>query len=93
MTRPGIEPRSPGPLVNTLTIMPMSGKIEIELTICIKMDLALNNLQRLICHKLNQPTRRKEKDLKITIITIIFMIMVRRIIVLVIVMALIFFGD
>ena len=28
-------------------------------TICIKMDLALNNLQRLICHKLwpiNQPT-------------------------------------
>ena len=26
MTRPGIEPRSPGPLANTLTIMPMSGK-------------------------------------------------------------------
>ena len=25
MTRPGIEPRFPGPLVNTLTIMPMSG--------------------------------------------------------------------
>ena len=25
--------------------------IEIELIICIKMDLALNNLQRLICHK------------------------------------------
>ena len=25
MTRPGIEPRSPGPLANTLTIMPMSG--------------------------------------------------------------------
>ena len=24
---------------------------EIELPICIKMDLALNNLQRLICHK------------------------------------------
>ena len=24
---------------------------EIELTTCIKMDLALNNLQRLICHK------------------------------------------
>ena len=23
MTRPGIEPRNPGPLVNTLTIMPM----------------------------------------------------------------------
>ena len=29
---------------------------EIELTIYIKMDLALNNLQRLICHKPNQPT-------------------------------------
>ena len=25
ITRPGIEPRSPGPLANTLTIMPMSG--------------------------------------------------------------------
>ena len=25
MTQPGIEPRSPGPLANTLTIMPMSG--------------------------------------------------------------------
>ena len=25
MTRSGIEPRSPGPLANTLTIMPMSG--------------------------------------------------------------------
>ena len=26
MTRPGIEPRSPGPLAITQTIMPMSGK-------------------------------------------------------------------
>ena len=26
MTRPGIEPRSPRPLANTLTNMPMSGK-------------------------------------------------------------------
>ena len=25
MTRPGIEPRSPGPLTNTLTARPMSG--------------------------------------------------------------------
>ena len=25
MTRPGIEPRSPGPLANTLTARPMSG--------------------------------------------------------------------
>ena len=25
--------------------------VEIELFICIKMDFALNNLQRLICHK------------------------------------------
>ncbi len=30
---------------------------EIELIICIKIDLALNNLQRLICHK-NQPTNQ-----------------------------------
>ena len=27
MTRPGIEPRSPGPLANTLTPRPMSGKV------------------------------------------------------------------
>ena len=34
--------------------------LKIELTICIKMDLALNNLQRLICHKnsTNQPTNQ-----------------------------------
>ena len=30
---------------------------EIELTICIKMDLVLNNLQRLICLKPNQPNQ------------------------------------
>ena len=35
MSRPGIEPRSPGPLVNTLTIMPMSGKtIQLMLNNC-----------------------------------------------------------
>ena len=27
MTRPGIEPRSPGPLANTLTARPMSGNL------------------------------------------------------------------
>ena len=31
---------------------------EIELVICIKMDLALNNLQRLICRK-TQPTNQQ----------------------------------
>ena len=34
---------------------------EIELTSCIKMDLALNNLQRLICHK-TQPTIKKNSE-------------------------------
>ena len=29
MTRPGIEPRSPGPLANTLTARPMSGTLYI----------------------------------------------------------------
>ena len=29
MTRPGIEPRSPGPLANTLTPRPMSGKVKL----------------------------------------------------------------
>ena len=33
----------------------MSG---IELIICVKMDLALNDLQRLICHK-TQPTNQQ----------------------------------
>ena len=28
-------------------------------TVCIKMDLVLNNLQRLICHKPKQPTKYK----------------------------------
>ena len=31
---------------------------EIQLIIYIKMDLALNNQQRLICHKSNQPTNQ-----------------------------------
>ena len=30
MSRPGIEPRSPGPLANTLTARPMSGVIVIR---------------------------------------------------------------
>ena len=34
---------------------------EIELSICIKMDFALNNLYRLICHKI-QPTNRLTKQ-------------------------------
>ena len=33
---------------------------ELELTICIKMDLALNNLQRLIYLKSNQPTNNQK---------------------------------
>ena len=31
-----------------------------ELIICLKMDLALNNLEILICHK-NQPTNQQLK--------------------------------
>ena len=34
---------------------------EIEQFICIKMDLALNNLQRLVCHKI-QPTNQLEMN-------------------------------
>ena len=34
---------------------------KIELLICLKMDLALNNLQRLICHKI-QPTNQPTND-------------------------------
>ena len=31
------------------------------MTICIKRDLALNTLQRLICHKTKQPTTRNHR--------------------------------
>ena len=40
------------------------------MTICIKMDLALNNLQRLICHKIqptNQPTNQVSRTLLIVL--------------------------
>ena len=36
MTRPGIEPRSPGPLANTLTARPMSGLLQyIYIYVCV----------------------------------------------------------
>ena len=38
-----------------LCFLGLTELFEIELFICIKMNLSLNNLQRLICHK-NQPT-------------------------------------
>ena len=44
-----------------LTIKLCTELFEIELTICIKMDLVLNNLQRLICHK-TQPTTSLEEQ-------------------------------
>ena len=34
----------------------------IELFICIKMDLALNNLQRLICHKTQANNKQFSND-------------------------------
>ncbi len=39
---------------------------EIEPIICIKMDLALNNLQRLICHK-TQTTTTTEQNFEETL--------------------------
>ena len=38
---------------------------EIDLNICIELDLALNNLQRFTCHKIqttNRPNRRYVKN-------------------------------
>ena len=52
MTRPGIEPRSPGPWANTQTIMPINGKEHIDITMItiqhLRMNqiLALNNTRR-----------------------------------------------
>ena len=51
MTLPGIETWSPGPLANTLPSHHLQRIIIIrylKLVICIKIDLALNNIQRLI---------------------------------------------
>ena len=44
-------------LRNTTVFDTKNELFEIELIICMKMDLALNNLQGLICHKIpyNQP--------------------------------------
>ena len=36
-----------------------------NLTICIKIDFALNNLQRLICHKTQPTNQPAQKDLAI----------------------------
>ena len=43
MTRPGIEPRSPGPLANTLTAGPMSRFI--PKTLKMELDTTLLNTQ------------------------------------------------
>ena len=39
MTRPGIEPRSPGPMANTLTARPMSGS---KYTTCNSLEISFN---------------------------------------------------
>ena len=56
MTRSVIEPRSPGSLVRLY--LHQTELFEIELLICIKADLALNNLKLLMCHK-TKPNRTK----------------------------------
>ena len=65
MTRPVIEPRSPGPLANTLTIMPMVGYYYYYYCCCcccfflllvnkcemsIKIKVKGRNLPRIFCH-------------------------------------------
>ena len=54
MTWPEIEPRSPRTIGEYSTYL---ANEPVKLIIYIKMDLALNNLQKLICHKkpTNQP--------------------------------------
>ena len=46
MIRPGIEPRSPGPLANILTIMPMGQSIVLEMHK--RKNLKTLGLQRII---------------------------------------------
>ena len=52
MTRPGIEPRPPGPFTNTLTIMPMSGPI------------SLIRGAFLTCSRKRQKKKKKRKEKK-----------------------------
>ena len=46
ITRPGIEPRSPGPLANTLTIMPMSDDIVLPAIAPVLAEIPLHSLER-----------------------------------------------
>ena len=64
-------PSLPGPLwprevapdkVQSMSQIELNSELfELELFICIKMDLALNNLQGLICHK-NKPNTHLTED-------------------------------
>ena len=54
MILPGIEPMPSGPLENTVLTKPMRRLFEMKVFKYMKIDLALNNLQRLICHQTKQ---------------------------------------
>ena len=45
--------------------------VQIELIICIKMDLTLNNLQRLICYKPKQPTHQPNLHADVSLILVV----------------------
>ena len=51
---------------------------EIELIICIKVDLALNKLQRLICHKTNQPTNQPRHFVTFTCFSFVFSMKIQK---------------
>ena len=61
MTQPGIEPRSPGPLVNTLTTRSMSGSFSLKLTDKKKFT-NIGRLQKGFRHKTNNSRPRKQVD-------------------------------
>ena len=70
MTRPGIEPRSPGPLANTLTARPMSG-----ILLFVIATIPLNHILRkctegYTLHK-SQENWKKLWNMKVTIIPIV----------------------
>ena len=43
MTRPGIEPRSPGALANTLTARPMSGLVVVVVVVVVVENFSNSN--------------------------------------------------
>ena len=68
MTRPGIEPRSPGPWANILTIMPMSG-MDVYSSITEIQDFLILLTNRVIVESVYFNCQSKSKKIKCVVRT------------------------